>query len=67
MMSTGPDDFTEEELLRISRPVDLLLLYQRVEILIGLKVMMVSAARDHCMFKKYINLCSTIKFDSKTN
>ena len=45
----------------------ILLLYQRVEILIGLKVMMVSAARDHYMFKKYINLVGTTIFDSKTN
>ena len=52
MMSRGPDDFTEEELLRISRPVDPSTLPKgRLDwILIGLKVMMVIAARDHCMF-----------------
>ena len=54
MMSRGPDDFTEEELLRISRPVDPSSL-PKVEILIGSKVMMVSAARDHYIFKKYID------------
>ena len=29
--------------------------------------MMVSAARDHYMFKKYIDLVGTTIFDSKTN
>ena len=56
MMSRGPNDFTEEELLRISRTVDPSTSYQRVEILIGSKAMMVSAARDHCMFRKYMSI-----------
>ena len=29
--------------------------------------MMVSAARDHCMFKKYTDLVSKTIFDSKMN
>ena len=65
MMSRCPDDFTEEELQRISRPVDPLL-YQRVGILIGSRVMMVSAARGHYMFTKCINLVGTTIFDSET-
>ena len=54
MMSRHPDNFTEEELLRISRPVDPSIL-PRVGILIGSKMMMVSAARGHYMFTKCIN------------
>ena len=65
MMSRGPDDFTQEELLRISRPVNPSTL-PRVGILIGSKVMMVSAARDHYIFTKCINLIGTTVFDSET-
>ena len=40
--------------------------YQRVGILIGSEVMMVSAAKDHYIFTKCINLIGTTVFDSET-
>ena len=64
MMSRSPDNYTEEELLRIARPVDPSLPCQRVKILIGSKVMMVSTVRDHSLFEKYTSLVSKTIFNS---
>ena len=63
MMSRCPEDFAEEELLRISRPVDPSILPKGRDS-DWIKSDGVSAARGHCMFTKCIDLIGTTLFDS---
>ena len=66
MMSRGPADFTEEELLRISRPVDPSILPK------GSDSDWIKSDDSKCcqgslyIFTKCINLIGTTVFDSET-
>ena len=64
MMSRGLDDFTEEELLRISRPVDPSTLPKGRDS-DWIKSDDGKCCRDHYMFTKYIDLVGTTIFDSE--